>query len=73
MRLADMNLTIPCPTRRIEIVCNGLPVWHGNQLAVDTYCIGRVNCSGEARGLAVNPASPFNKQRGESVATPTPS
>ena len=37
VRLADMNLPVPVPdARRIEIVCNGLPLWHGAQLAVDT-------------------------------------
>ena len=30
----------PAPdARRIEIVCNGLPLWHGAQLAVDTTCV----------------------------------
>ena len=50
MRLADMNLPIPvADARRIEIVCNGLPLWHGAQLAVDTTCVSPVTRSGEPR------------------------
>ena len=37
VRLADMNLDVPVQdARRIEVVCNGLPLWHGEQLAVDS-------------------------------------
>ena len=50
VRLADMNLPVPVPdARRIEIVCNGLPLWHGAQLAVDTTCVSPVTRSGEPR------------------------
>ena len=50
MRLADMNLPLPvADARRIEIVCNGLPLWHGAQLAVDTTCVSPVTRSGEPR------------------------
>ena len=50
MRLADMNLPVPvADARRIEIVCNGLPLWHGAQLAVDTTCVSPVPRSGEPR------------------------
>ena len=50
MRLADMNLPIPvADARRIEIVCNGMPLWHGAQLAVDTTCVSPVTRSGELR------------------------
>ena len=45
-----MNLPVPVPdARRIEIVCNGLPLWHGAQLAVDTTCVSPVTRSGEPR------------------------
>jgi len=64
-RLADMNLPILVPdARRIEFVCNGLPLRHGAQLAVDTTCINPVTRSGEARpeadsqpGLALQQAT----------------
>ena len=50
MRLADMNLPVPvADSRRIEIVCNGLPLGHGVQLAVDTICVSPVTRSGEPR------------------------
>ena len=50
MRLADMNLPVPvADARRIEIVCNGLPLWHGAQLVVDTTCVSPVTRSGEPR------------------------
>ena len=33
---ADMNLELPVQdARRIEGVCKGLPLWHGEQFAVD--------------------------------------
>ena len=49
MRLANMNLPVPvADARRIEIVCNGLPLWHGAQLAVDTTCVSPVTRSGES-------------------------
>ena len=35
--------------RRIEIVCNGLPLWHGAELAVVTTCVSPVTRSGELR------------------------
>ena len=62
---ADMNLSIPVPdARRIEIVCNGLPLWHGAQLAVNTTCVSPVTPSGEPRlgadsqpGLALQQAT----------------
>ena len=50
--LPDMSLPVPfLDARRIEIVCNGLPVWHGAQLAVDTTCVSPGARSGEL-GLA---------------------
>ena len=60
-----MNLPIPVPdARRREIVCNGLPLWHRAQQAVDTTCISCVTRSGELRpgadsqpGLALQQAT----------------
>ena len=35
--LANMNIDVPIEdARQIEVVANGLPFWHGAQLAVDT-------------------------------------
>ncbi|CAE7564515.1 unnamed protein product [Symbiodinium microadriaticum] len=35
-RLADMNFQVPVSKEwRIEVVANGLPLWHGSQLALD--------------------------------------
>ena len=42
VRLADMNLPVPANARRIEIVRNGLPLWHEAQLAVDTTRVSPV-------------------------------
>ena len=38
--------------RRTEVVCNGLPVWHGAQLAVDATIASPVTRAGEARANA---------------------
>ena len=36
VRVADMRIDVPASdARRIEVVCNGLPFWHGAQFAVD--------------------------------------
>eukprot|EP00439_Symbiodinium_sp_Y106_P080353 s1032_g19.t1 len=36
MRLADVNLDSPIrDERRMEVVANGFPLWHGSQLALD--------------------------------------
>ena len=40
-RLADMNLQVHrVDDRRLEVVANGLPLWGGQQLAVDTTSRG---------------------------------
>ena len=40
VRVADMNIDVPVSdARRIEVVCNGLPLWHGAQLAVDATLV----------------------------------
>ena len=40
VRLADMNLDVPvADERRIEVVADGLPLWHGSQLALDATIV----------------------------------
>jgi len=47
VRLADMNLDVPVhDARHIEVVCNGLPFWHGHQLAVDATIVSPVGPNG---------------------------
>ena len=49
VRLAEMNLDVPVPDeRRIEIVANGLPWWHGFQLALDATIVSTLTRRGEA-------------------------
>ena len=57
MRLSDMNLDVPVgDERRIEVVANGLPLWHGAQLAVDATIVSPVARSGAAQaGAAERP------------------
>ena len=46
--LADMNLDEPVADgRRLEIVANGLGLYHGQQLAIDTTCISPITRAGE--------------------------
>ena len=58
VRLADMNLDASVQDDRcIEVVCNGLPLWHGAQLAVDATIVSPVGRTGEPRaGADVRPA-----------------
>ena len=45
--LAAMNIDVPVhDARRIEVVCNGLPLWHGAQLAVDATLVSPVTRDG---------------------------
>ena len=44
-----MNIDVPvADARRIEVVANGLPLWHGSQLALDATIVSPVTRSGEA-------------------------
>ena len=53
MRLADMNLDVPVSDeRRIEVVANGLPLWHGSQLALDATIVSPLTRRGEAHPRA---------------------
>ena len=48
--LRDLNLDVP-PThcRRIEVVANGLPLWQGAQIAVDTTLVSPLQRDGQPR------------------------
>ena len=73
VRLAGMNLPVPVPdARRIEIVCNGLRMELSLLL---TPPVSAPSLAPASRGpaLTVSRASPFCKQRGESVAAIIPS
>ena len=50
-RLADLNIQnlSRVDDRRIEVIANGLPMWGGNQLAVDTTLVSPLTRSGEPR------------------------
>ena len=51
--LRDMNLDVPVTDeRRIEVVANGLPIWRGAQLAVDTTLVCPVRADGAPRPQA---------------------
>ena len=50
MPLREMNLDEPiADDRRIEVVANGLPFWHGAQLAVDCTLVSPLRRDGTAR------------------------
>ena len=43
VRLAEMNIDVPvADDRRIDVVANGLALWHGSQQAVDATIVNRV-------------------------------
>ena len=49
--LRDLNLEIhPSDGRRIEVIANGLPLWGGKQIALDTTIISALTGKGIARG-----------------------
>ena len=47
----DLNVVVPRPNdgRRIEVTTNGLPLFHGVQLVIDTTIISVVKCDGTPR------------------------
>ena len=48
-----MNLDVPVQdARRIEVVCNGLPLWHGERLAVDATLVSPLGRDGQPRANA---------------------
>ena len=54
-----MNIDVPVSdARRIEVVANGLPLWHGAQLAIDATIVSPVTRTGSARpGADTRPAA----------------
>ena len=65
IRLADMNVDVPvADARRIEVVANGLPLWHGSQLALDGTIVSPLTRLGEAHPRAdVEPGCAVMLQR----------
>ena len=59
VRVGDMNIDVPVSdARRIEVVANGLPLWHGAQLAIDATIVSPVTRTGSARpGADTRPAA----------------
>ena len=57
VRLANMNIDVAVTDdRRIEVVANGLPCWHGSQQAVDATIVSPVTRNGEEQpGADVQP------------------
>ena len=55
--LRDLNVDVPATDgRRIEVVANGLPLWRGAQIAVDTPLVSPLQRCGEPRpGADVEP------------------
>ena len=73
VRLADMNLDVPVQdARRIEVVCNGLPPWHGEQLAVDATLVSPLGRDGQPRAGADAPASLLPRLHAANNAKPYP-
>ena len=59
--------------RRIEVIANGLPLWNGAQLAVDTTIVSPLTAAGEARSRR-DPARPVALLKpGAARKQPTPS
>ena len=50
-RITDLNIPAPCrlDERRIEVIANGLPLWNGAQLAVDTTLVAPLTSTGQPR------------------------
>ena len=48
-----MNIDVPVSdARKIEVVCNGLPLWHGAQLAVDATLVSPLTRDGQPQPAA---------------------
>ena len=46
----DLNVgSVPGDDRRIEVIANGLPLWGGMQLAVDTTLVSALSSTGDPR------------------------
>ena len=75
VRLADMNIDVPVSDdRRIEVVANGLPLWHGSQQAMDATIVSPVTRAGEAQpGADARPGQALVGAARASDAKRTPS
>ena len=75
VRVGDMNIDVPVSdARRIEVVTNGLPLWHGAQLAIDATIVSPVTRTGSARpGADTRPAAAGRTQPDANGAKPTQS
>ena len=48
-----MNVDVPlADSRRIEVLANGIPLWQGAQVAVDTTCVSPVSRDGFGKAAA---------------------
>ena len=55
--LRDLNVEVPAgDTRKIEVIANGLSLWGGRQLAVDTTVVSALTGRGCARGATAGTA-----------------
>ena len=70
--LSAMNLNVLIhDSRRIEVVCNSLPLWHGAQLAVDASREGRPHPGTETQpGAAVRAAARCKRRLTLSLTAP---
>ena len=52
----DLNIDAPRPNdgRRIEVIVNGLPLFHGVQLAIDATIVSAIKRDGTPRPRAAN-------------------
>ena len=69
--LRELNLDVPATDgRRIEVVANGLPLWRGGQIAVDTTLVSPIQRDGSARpGADVRPALALQQARARKLRT----
>ena len=73
-RLADLNLAVDrLDDRRLEVVANGLPLWGGAQLAVDTTLVSPLDSAGRPRPGALVAQRLLKPACGRSAPTPSSS
>ena len=71
--LAAMNIDVPVhDARRIEVVCNGLPLWHGAQLAVDATLVSPVTRDGRPHDGVTTRVVPSAMPRDANAGKRTP-
>ena len=69
--LRELNLDVPATGgRRIEVVANGLPLWRGARIAVDTTLVSPVQRDGRARpGADARPALALQQAKTRKLRT----